>query len=70
MNKRLILAPTLLAPLFLAACATTPNDLAVALCEDSRNCTVTDNTPLYGPPQQQALEKDRRSELPPIRHYR
>lgn len=64
MNRFAALLPALL----LAACATTPNDIAAGLCEQSRGCTVTDNTPLYGPPQQQALERDRRKELPPLPH--
>ena len=58
----------LIAALPLAGCATTPNDIALGICEQSQGCTVTDHTPLYGPPQQQALEQDRRKELPPVPH--
>lgn len=65
MKTLLLLAPAVL----LAGCATTANDIALGLCDRSRDCTVTDNTPLYGPPHQQALEQDRRTELPPLRHY-
>lgn len=56
----------LAALVLVGGCATTPNDIALGICEQSPNCTVTDNTPLYGPPQQQAVEQDRRREMPPL----
>lgn len=62
MKKLLPLVAVLLA----GGCATTPNDIALGICEQSSSCTVTDNTPLYGPQQQQAVEQDRRRELPPL----
>lgn len=63
-----IRALPLLALLATGACTSMDNDLAVALCEQSRNCTLTDERPLYGPPHQQALEQDRREALPPLTH--
>lgn len=62
MKSLLPLVPLVL----LGACATTPNDIALGICEQSSSCTITDNTPLYGPPQQQAIEQDRRRDLPPL----
>lgn len=51
----------LVAPLLLAAACTSAeglNTFAVGVCEDSASCTVRDQTPRYGSPQQRAVEDE------------
>ncbi|MFL9842478.1 hypothetical protein ABS767_16025 [Sphingomonas sp. ST-64] len=55
MKLRLLLA----APLLLAAACTSAeglNTIAVGVCEDSAACTVRDQKPRYGSPQQRVVE--------------
>jgi hypothetical protein len=40
----------------LQGCATAANEFAVGICQQSRNCTVTDTTPPRGPQQQRVIE--------------
>ncbi|MCA1199045.1 hypothetical protein K9B35_13790 [Sphingomonas sp. R647] len=55
MKLRLLLA----APLLLAAACTSAeglNTFAAGVCEQSSTCTVRDQAPRYGSPQQRAVE--------------
>ena len=65
MKLRLLLA----APLLLAAACTAAeglNTFAAGVCEQSSSCTVRDQTPRYGSPQQRAVEDVMRGPQKPM----